>query len=59
MTNLKVVNVDDFLTALDRLPLSVAVFGGGADTYQIREPTWVYGNDFVLEWGIVAVCFIG
>lgn len=59
MTNLKVVNVDDFLTALDRLPPSVAVFGGGADTYQIGGPTWVYGNDFVSDRGIVAVCFIG
>lgn len=58
-TTLSTVNVDDFLTALDNLPPSVAVFGGGADTYAGGDDTCVFGNDFISRKAIVAVCFAG
>lgn len=58
-TTLSTVDVDDFLTALDSLPPSVAVFGGGADTYAGGDDTCVFGNDFISRKAIVAVCFAG
>ena len=58
-TTLSTVDVDDFLTALDNLPPSVAVFGGGADTYAGGDDTCVFGNDFISRKAIVAVCFAG
>lgn len=58
-TTLSTVNVDDFLTALDNLPPSAAVFGGGADTYTGGDDTCVFGNGFISPKAIVAVCFAG
>lgn len=58
-TTLSTVDVDDFLTALDSLPPSVAVFGGGADTYNEGDDTWVFDDDFISSKAIVAVCFAG
>lgn len=58
-TTLSTVDVDDFLTALDNLPPSAAVFGGGADTYTGGDDTCVFGNDFISPKAIVAVCFTG
>lgn len=58
-TTLSTVDVDDFLTALDNLPPSAAVFGGGADTYTGGDDTCVFGNGFISPKAIVAVCFAG
>lgn len=58
-TTLSTVDVDDFLTTLDSLPPSVAVFGGGADAYAGGDDTCVFGNDFISRKAIVAVCFAG
>lgn len=59
LANFDTVNIADFLEPLDELPPAAAIFGGGADTYKSGEKTFVFGNHYISERGIVAVCFSG
>ena len=54
---LKSSNARPLFNMLAQLPPKVAVFGGGADTYQADGVSYVFTYGALLKRGILAVCF--
>lgn len=57
LATLHTFNVQAFMKRLEPLPESVAVFGGGADTYEAGDITYVFSEETILNAGMIAVCF--
>lgn len=58
LATLKTFNAQGFFGQLEDLPPDVKVFGGGANTYEADESSYVFTEDVILDAGMVAVCFL-
>ena len=52
-------NVEPFLDAISALPPSVAIFGGGADTDDLNQPSYVFDKEAIMNEGFVIMLFRG
>lgn len=52
-------NVKPFLDAISALPPSVAIFGGGADTDDLNQPSYVFDKEAIMNEGFVIMLFRG
>lgn len=52
-------NVEPFLDAISALPPSVAIFGGGADTDDLNQPSYVFDKESIMNEGFVIMLFRG
>lgn len=52
-------NVDPFLDAISALPPSVAIFGGGADTDDLNQPSYIFDKEAIMNEGFVIMLFRG
>lgn len=52
-------NVEPFLDAISALPPSVAIFGGGADTDDLNQPSYIFDKEAIMNEGFVIMLFRG
>lgn len=52
-------NVEPFLDAISALPPSVAIFGGGADTDDLNQPSYIFDKGAIMNEGFVIMLFRG
>ena len=52
-------NVEPFLDAISALPPSVAIFGGGADTDDLNQPSYIFDKEAIMNEGFVIILFRG
>ena len=52
-------NVEPFLDAISAPPPSVAIFGGGADTDDLNQPSYVFDKEAIMNEGFVIMLFRG
>lgn len=52
-------NVEPFLDAISALPPSVAIFGGGADTDDLNQPSYIFYKEAIMNEGFVIMLFRG
>lgn len=50
-------NVEPFLDAISALPPSVAIFGGGADTDDLNQPSYIFDKEAIMNEGFVIMLF--
>lgn len=59
LISIAISRMGDFFDVLDRLPPSVAVFGGAADSYTPGSTAYIFAGEKVLTNAIVCVTFAG
>lgn len=52
-------NVEPFLDAISALPPSVAIFGGGSDTDDLNQPSYIFDKEAIMNEGFVIMLFRG
>lgn len=52
-------NVEPFLDAISALPPSVAIFGSGADTDDLNQPSYIFDKEAIMNEGFVIMLFRG
>lgn len=52
-------NVEPFLDAISALPPSVAILGGGADTDDLNQPSYIFDKEAIMNEGFVIMLFRG
>lgn len=52
-------NVEPFLDAISALPPSVAIFGGGADTDDLNQPSYIFDKEAIMNEGFIIMLFRG
>ena len=52
-------NVEPCLDAISALPPSVAIFGGGADTDDLNQPSYIFDKEAIMNEGFVIMLFRG
>lgn len=52
-------NVEPFLDAISALSPSVAIFGGGADTDDLNQPSYIFDKEAIMNEGFVIMLFRG
>ena len=52
-------NVEPFLDAISALPPSVAIFGGGADTDDLNQPSYIFDKEAIMNEEFVIMLFRG
>lgn len=52
-------NVEPFLDAISALPPSVAIFGGGADTDDLNQTSYIFDKEAIMNEGFVIMLFRG
>jgi len=58
LATLKTFNAQGFFGQMEALPPEVKVFGGGANTYEADDISYVFTEEAILDAGMVAVCFL-